>query len=350
MPLPKVLVTNFNKNFTGVSATAAAVIAVQKDVLDIHLVGEPLPNCPVPISRKKATLISSKVDKYTDFTIWHVRRNEEMRTAIWVRDVLKKPIKIVFTSAAQRRHSAYPRWLISKMDLLIATSKEAASFINNVHSVVPHGVSTDNFFPVLDRAQAWKNLEYGGSFGVACVGRIRPEKGTDLFVQSMLKILPKKPNMVALIIGKVENKHKRFKEKLVNKISNANLSDRIIFTGEIKANSMPKVMSAISLLITLPRYEGYGMTPLESLASGTPFVGTKTGYFEEFSSHGKYGSVVGLGDVDGASDAIIDWLSKNDKLDDFSKNAQQYILNNYSIEKEVNGIIEAYKSLLDNKE
>ncbi|MDA9780235.1 glycosyltransferase family 4 protein [Amylibacter sp.] len=156
--------------------------------------------------------------------------------------------------------------------------------------------------------------------------------------------------MVALIIGKVENKHKRFKEKLANKISNANLSDRIIFTGEIKAESMPKVMSAISLLITLPRYEGYGMTPLESLASGTPFVGTKTGYFEEFSSHGKYGSVVGLGDVDGATGAIIDWLSKNDKLDDFSKNAQQYILKNHSIEKEVNGIIEAYKSLLDNKE
>ena len=120
MSLPKVLVTNFNKNFTGVSATAAAVIAVQKDILDVHLVGEPLPNCPVPISRKKATLISSEVDKYTGFTIWHVRRNEEMRTAIWVRDVLKKPIKIVFTSAAQRRHSAYPRWLISKMDLLLS--------------------------------------------------------------------------------------------------------------------------------------------------------------------------------------------------------------------------------------
>ena len=81
MPLPKVLVTNFNNNFTGVSATAASVIAVQKDLLDVHLVGEPLPNCPVQISRKKATLISSKLDKYTDFTIWHVRRNEEMRTA-----------------------------------------------------------------------------------------------------------------------------------------------------------------------------------------------------------------------------------------------------------------------------
>ena len=348
MPLPKVLVTNFNKNFTGVSATAAAVVAVQKDILDVHLVGVPLPNCPVPISKKKALLISSELDKNAGFTIWHVRRNEEMRNAIWVRDVLKKPIKIVFTSAAQRRHSAYPRWLISKMDLVIATSKEAAQFIDNVHSVVPHGVSTDNFSPALDRNQAWKNLEYGGDFGVACVGRIRPEKGTDLFVETMLNILPQKPNMVALIIGKVENKHKDFKEKLVRKILKANLSDRIIFTDEIKAETMPKVMSAISLLITLPRYEGYGMTPLEALASGTPFVGTKTGYFEEFSSNNKYGSVVALEDIDGASEAILNWLSKNDKLDDFSKMASKYILNNHSVEKEVNGIIEAYKSLLNN--
>ena len=54
MPLPKVLVTNFNKNFTGVSATAAAVVAVQKDILDVHLVGVPLQNCPVQISKKKA--------------------------------------------------------------------------------------------------------------------------------------------------------------------------------------------------------------------------------------------------------------------------------------------------------
>lgn len=348
MPLPKVLVTNFNKNFTGVSATTAAVVAVQKHMLDIQLVGVALPNCPTPISKKKATLISSVMDKYPDFTIWHVRRNEEMRTAIWVRDVLKKPIKIVFTSAAQRRHSAYPRWLISKMDLLIATSKEAARFINNVHSIVPHGVSTENFYPAIDRAQAWKNLEYGGDFGVACVGRIRPEKGTDLFVQTMLNILPQKPNMVALIVGKVEKKHKRFKEKLVNKISDANLSDRIIFTGEIKAEAMPRIMSAVSLLITLPRYEGYGMTPLEALASGTPFVGTKTGYFEEFSSNGKYGSVVDLEDVDGATDAIMSWLSKNKELDNFSKISRQYILDNHSVEKEANGIIDAYESLLEN--
>ena len=346
MQIPRVLVTNFNKNFTGVSSTTANVVAVQKNSLDIHLVGVPLPDCPDPISKKEAIEISNRFENDSDFTIWHVRRNQEMRIAIWVRDVLKKRIKIVFTSAAQRRHSLYPRWLISKMDLLIATSKEAASFIDNVHSVVPHGVSTENFFPILDRDKAWRQLGYGGDFGVACVGRIRPEKGTDLFVETMLTIMPQKPSMVALIIGKTENKHKKFKEKLIKKIAKANLSDRIIFTDEIRAENMPKVMSAISLLIALPRYEGYGMTPLEALASGTPFVGSKTGYFEEFSSHGKYGSVVELEDVANAAKAVLHWLSKNDELDIFSEISRKYILENYSIEQEVNGINKAYLSLL----
>ena len=115
---------------------------------------------------------------------------------------------------------------------------------------------------------------------------------------------------------------------------------------EISAENMPKVMSAISLLIALPRYEGYGMTPLEALASGTPFVGSKTGYFEEFSSHGKYGSVVELEDVANAAKAVLHWLSKIDELDIFSEISRKYILENYSIEQEVNGINKAYLSLL----
>ncbi|MDB4096281.1 hypothetical protein N9535_06415 [Amylibacter sp.] len=90
MQIPRVLVTNFNKNFTGVSSTTANVVAVQKNSLDIHLVGVPLPDCPDPISKKEAIEISNRFENDSDFTIWHVRRNQEMRIAIWVRDVLKK--------------------------------------------------------------------------------------------------------------------------------------------------------------------------------------------------------------------------------------------------------------------
>jgi len=347
MTAPKVFVTNFNKNFTGVSATTAAVVALQKDQINIDLVGVKLPNCPEPISSKKAIEMYSKNLKGKGLSIWHVRRNQEMRTAIWVRDILKKPIKIVFTSAAQRRHSLYPRWLISKMDAVIATTIEAASFVENVSAVVPHGVMTQKFMPAQDRSKVWSSLGYGGQFGVACVGRIRPEKGTDIFIETMLEILPHHPKMVALVIGKATRKHYKYKQDLLEKIKAAGLSDRILFVGEIDVTSMPKIMSAISLLIALPRYEGYGITPIEALSCGTPFVGSATGYFRAFSANGKYGIIVDPEDVAGAVRAIKLWLSKNDQLDAFMKEARKYIIDNYSVEQEIIGIHKVYQSLLD---
>ncbi|MEZ8006349.1 MAG: glycosyltransferase family 4 protein [Amylibacter sp.] len=347
MTAPKVFVTNFNKNFTGVSATTAAVVALQKDQINIDLVGVKLPNCPEPISSKKAIEMYSKNLKGKGLSIWHVRRNQEMRTAIWVRDILKKPIKIVFTSAAQRRHSLYPRWLISKMDAVIATTIEAASFVENVSAVVPHGVMTQKFMPAQDRSKVWSSLGYGGQFGVACVGRIRPEKGTDIFIETMLEILPHHPKMVALVIGKATRKHYKYKQDLLEKIEAAGLSDRILFVGEIDVTSMPKIMSAISLLIALPRYEGYGITPIEALSCGTPFVGSATGYFRAFSANGKYGIIVDPEDVAGAVRAIKLWLSKNDQLDAFMKEARKYIIDNYSVEQEIIGIHKVYQSLLD---
>ena len=46
--MPALYVTNFNPRFTGVSATAAAVLAAQRESLDAVLVGKPLPACPAP--------------------------------------------------------------------------------------------------------------------------------------------------------------------------------------------------------------------------------------------------------------------------------------------------------------
>ena len=152
--VPDLIVTNFNKNFTGVSATAAGVVRQQTQRYDMALCGQPLPDCPAPITRRQAIEASRKPPKNHAFTIWHVRRNTEMRAAIWARDVLRLPIRIVFTSAAIRRHSAFPRWLISRMDAVIATTETAASFVPHVRAVVPHGVDCDRFTPAINRAAA----------------------------------------------------------------------------------------------------------------------------------------------------------------------------------------------------
>ena len=227
--MPSLFVTNFNRNFTGVSATAANVVRQQVRTYDLALVGHPLPGCPDPISKPEARKQSYRAPAGKPFAIWHVRRNPEMQMAIWLRDIQRLPIRIVFTSAAQRRHSAFPRWLISRMDAVIATTERAAEFVPHVRAVVPHGVDTELFTPAADRKAAWQSLGYGGEMGIATVGRIRPEKGTDVFVDAMLRLLPDLPGARALVIGRAAREHQAFLKGLQDRIAAAGLSDRILF-------------------------------------------------------------------------------------------------------------------------
>lgn len=337
--------TNLNPRFTGVSATAANVLRQQARFHDLRLVGHPLPGCPAPIPVAKARALSRTPPPDRPFAIWHVRRNPEMRAAIWARDVLRLPIRIVFTSAAQRRHSAYPRWLISRMDAVIATTDAAADHVPHVRAVVPHGVDTDLFAPARDRAAAWAALGYGGTMGIATVGRIRPEKGTDRFVAAMLNLLPDLPGAVALVIGRAAREHAGFLRQLQEQIAAAQLSDRILFPGEIPADQLPSLMRALSLVMQLPRYEGYGMVPLEGMASGVPFVGSDAGYYSAFAAQGRAGLIVDQDGPEQAARAALGLLTDDTRHAAMSAAARDVACSDFSAATEAAGIEAVYQDL-----
>ena len=343
--MPEVFVTNFNPNFTGVSATAAGVLRVQQRDLDAVLVAHRLPDCGTPMTKRAAFVASKTPPNGKPFSIWHVRRNPEMRAAIWARDVLRLPIKIVFTSAAQRYHSMYPRWLINRTDAVIATTQEAAKYVPHVRAVVPHGVDVTRFTPPADRAAAWAALGYGGKVGLATVGRVRPEKGTDLFVDAMIRVLPKHPDAVALVIGRATREHLAFETALKDRVEAAGLDRRILFVGELPPEELPNVMQGISLLVAMPRYEGYGMTPLEAMASGAPFVASDAGYYRAFSAQGTAGSVVGLYDDGAAAQEVDALLSDPKRLAKMSGVALDSVRAVHSVEHEAAGIRQVYEDL-----
>lgn len=343
--MPELIVTNFNRNFTGVSATAAGVVRQQARSLDLTLVGHSLPGCPVPVTLAEARKLSRIPPSGRPFTIWHVRRNTEMRAAIWARDVLRLPIRIVFTSAAQRRHSAFPRWLISRMDAVIATTEAAAGFVPHVRAVVPHGVDCATFTPAEDRASAWAASGYPGARGIATIGRIRPEKGSDRFVAAMLELLPHAPDVTALLIGRAAPSNRNFLDGLKAQIASAGLSDRILFPGEIPAAKLPALMRSLSAIVQLPRYEGYGMAPLEAMASAVPFVATDAGYYRNFSSQGRTGIIVPEEDASAAANALLEMLNNPARHDKMASEARSIAETHFSILSEADGINAVYEKL-----
>ena len=338
------LITNFNRNFSGVSSTSANVLRQQVARYDLALVGRALPGCPAPISVAAARRVSRLTQK--PFAIWHVRRNTEMRAAIWARDVLRLPIRIVFTSAAQRRHSALPRWLIARMDAVIATTEAAARFMgDNLRATVPHGVDCDLFKPGEHRSTDWARLGYGGARGVATIGRIRPEKGTDTFVLAMFEALPHLPDVTALVIGKAAPEHQGFLVNLERQIDAAGLKGRILFPGEGAPEELPRMMRALSLVVQLPRYEGYGMVPLEGMASGVPFVGSNTGYYQAFSGQGVTGRVVPVENASSAAREIRDILASSEVQRRMAEAARDTALTHFSVTREADGINAVYEAL-----
>jgi mannosyltransferase len=343
--MPDLFVTNFNRNFTGVSATAATVIRQQVKSHDLRLVGAPLPGCPAPITAAAARALTRDTHDGRPFAIWHVRRNPEMRAAIWARDVLRLPLRIVFTSAAQRRHSAYPRWLIGRMDAVIATTDTAAGFVPHVRAVVPHGVDTDLFTPAPERARAWAALGHGGTMGIATIGRIRPEKGTDLFVETMLRLLPGLPGAMALVIGRATTEHQLFLQSLRDRIAAAGLNGRIRFVGEVPGPDLPALLRALSLVVQLPRYEGYGMVPLEAMASGVPFVGSEAGYFHAFAARGRAGLVVPQEAAEDAAAAALAILNDGGGFAGLADSARRVACAGFSAAKEAEGIEAVYQAL-----
>lgn len=342
--MPAVYVTNFNPRFTGVSATAAAVLATQRQGLDAVLVGHPLPGCPAPIPLLRALSLSRKAPAGLPFAIWHVRRNSEMQAALFARDILRLPVRIVFTSAAQRRHSAWPRWLISRMDAVVATTREAAELVPHVRAVVPHGVDTARFTPAAHRAKAWAATGFPGTYGIVTVGRIRPEKGTDLFVKAMIRALPQLPQATAVVLGMAKPADAGFLAALRAQIAAAGLTQRILFPGEVPSDAMPGILAGAALLMALPRYEGYGMTPLEAMACAAPVIASDAGHFAEFVGE-TAGQIVAQEDWAAAADAAVALLGDPARHAAASASARDRATRLFGIESEVAGIRAVYDGL-----
>ena len=79
----------------------------------------------------------------------------------------------------------------------------SASYLKRESTVVMHGVDTDIYAPPPDRAAAFAASGLPGRYAIGCFGRIRAQKGSDVFVEAMCRLLPRYPDFTAVMVGAI---------------------------------------------------------------------------------------------------------------------------------------------------
>jgi mannosyltransferase len=344
---PEVIVFNLKQRYTGVSATINALVPLQAQQWRLGFCGTRMSNGVDGISWGRALALSIKPPKDRPFRIWHVRRDPEMLLAIFARDVLRLPIQLVFTSAAQHWHGPFPRWLISKMDAVIATTPLAATFVPNTTAVVPHGIDLERFSPPPDKLKAWADSGLPGQYGIGVFGRVRPDKGSDVFVQAMLQALPQLPGVTAVIAGLAQPQHQSYQQDLQNQIDAAGLHGRIVFLGEVPAGQVHLWYQRCLLCVACPRYEPFGLTPFEAAAAGCAVVCSRTGAFDQLAIPGETGEMVEPGDVSGLAQAVLSVMREPRHAAGMGQAAQARVRQHFSLAQEAQGIASVYRGLFE---
>jgi glycosyltransferase involved in cell wall biosynthesis len=166
--------------------------------------------------------------------------------------------------------------------------------------VVPNGVEED-FQPHHDRAQLEHVRDRYGlpTRFMLYVGTLEPRKNVLRLLQACARVWSADPAAPPLVIvgktGWLSSDVFRFVEA-------AGLRDRIVFAGYVDRQHLPAVYALATVFVYPSLCEGFGLPPVEAMASGTPVIASNASALAEVL--GPAARLVDPRDAVGLADAI----------------------------------------------
>lgn len=337
----QLIVPNLHRRYSGVTATNRMVAPKLAQMFPAAWLGS---HAPEGIARMDFGDLAKLWRRRTPL-IWHARRNDEMIVGVLLR-ALGWPLKLVFTSAAQRHHTWLTRALIRRMDAIIATSALSASFLKRRSTIVMHGVDTDRYAPPANRAAAFADGKLPGRYAIGCFGRVRAQKGSDVFVEAMCRLLPRYPDFSAIMVGAIVSEQQGFANGLKDRIAAAGLQSRIVITGEVEIEEVQRWYQRLTIYAFTSRNEGFGLTLIEAMAAGAALVASRAGAAEFVVEDGVTGVLTPPGDVDALVAALEPLMRDPASAAAMGMRARARVLEKFSLDAEANAIAAVYRSLI----
>jgi mannosyltransferase len=212
--------------------------------------------------------------------------------------------------------------------------------------VIPHGVDTDVYAPPVDRAAAFAESGLPGRYAIGCFGRVRAQKGTDVFVDAMCRLLPRYPDFTAVIVGQVTAEQTPFANDLKKRIEAAGLQSRIVITGELGVEQVQRWYQRLTIYAFTSRNEGFGLTLIEAMAAGSALVAARAGAATLVVEDGVSGVLIPTGDADALAAALEPLMRDLALATAMGERGRARVLAKFSLDAEAARIGEVYRRLL----
>jgi glycosyltransferase involved in cell wall biosynthesis len=188
------------------------------------------------------------------------------------------PISVRLSKHIERRVYARADHVITLSHYMKRVLVETYAFPEDRISVIPGGVNIDQFKGCLSRAEARERLELPqGRPLILTVRRLQRRMGLDNLIVAMSQVIRTYPDVLLLIAGKGA-----LQIELDRHIRCRNLSANVRLIGAVPDQLLPLLYRAVDFsIVPTTAYEGFGLILVESLASGTPVLGTPVGAIPE---------------------------------------------------------------------
>ena len=340
----EVVIPNLNWRYSGGTAVNRTIAPLIAQRWRAAWLGPDRPDGIAALNLSDLVRLRFRRPSHGNVRIWHARRNVEMIAGL-ILNLIGYGFALIFNSASQRKKTWLTNLLIARMDAVIATSEAAAQFIERPATVIHHGVDTDLYSPPNDRRAAFAETGLPGRYGIGTFGRVRRQKGSDLFVEAMCRLLPRYPDFTAVVIGLTTVDNRPFLESLKQQVAAAGLSERIRFLGELPVDEVPLWYRRISIYVFASRVEGFGLTILEAMAAGDAVVATRAGAAEMIIADGDDGVLAAVGDVEGLVAALDPLMREPARIEAMGARARAVVASRFSRDREADEISDVYRQV-----
>jgi len=178
------------------------------------------------------------------------------------------------------------------------------------------------------------------AFVIGKIARLFKLKGHDDLLAAFQKILPQIPRARLLLVGDGS-----LRPYLENRVREMNLTDKIIFTGLVPPNEVPRCVGIMDCLAHLSSREALSRALPQALAAAKPVVAYDFDGADEICLTGETGFLVRTGDVATVAQKLLQLANDPVLCEKLGRSGSDFVRENFSVGQMVDSIYNLYLKL-----